>query len=99
MLLHDLEEDPSTAFRSPAPLFPVPESPYADAHHGSESGLAQAMLLSQTADIGFFKVKNAGGLPVTSEDLSPFTHAVQQFGERLLLHGYSFSTSRRRASR
>src|SRR5262249_39415847 len=99
MSRHDAQQDPRAAFGLPAPLLPVAESSDADTEQGGEFGLAQPVALPQAAHVRLVEAKLAGSRFLAAQNRAPLTNARQQLVEKLLLHGYSPSTTLRNASR
>ncbi len=97
MSLDDTQQYARTPLRPSAPLLPISEGARTDAHERRELGLAKAVTLSQGTDIGFVKSKRPRRPPLASEDGAPLANALKKFREQVVLHGYSASTSRRRA--
>jgi hypothetical protein len=97
MLLYDPEEHPSAAFWLAASLLPIAESADTDPHQRCKSRLAQAVFLTKASDIKLFKMKQTRRGSLTTKDFSPLTNALKELIKQFLFHGYSLSTSNRRA--
>src|SRR3990172_9582519 len=97
MSLDDTQQDACTPLGPSAPLLPIPERASTDPHERRELGLAKPVSLSQGTDIGLIESKRPRRPPLAPQDGASLANALKKFREQFVLHGYSVSTTRRRA--
>src|SRR5947199_3638266 len=99
MPFDDPQQHSRAAFRLAPPLFPVPKSAYADPHQSRELRLAQAMLLAKTSHIGLCQGEHPRRVSLAPQNLPSLANTLQQLVKEFFLHGYSASTTLRKARR
>ncbi len=87
----DAEEGAGGSFGMAVALFPILESPRADADERGELGLAKAEFFADTAGVRPFKSGRSCGFLFAVQDRAAFLETGGELLEEFVFHGYSVS--------
>jgi hypothetical protein len=85
----DTEERAGGAFGMAVTLFPILESPRADADEGSELGLTETEFFTNRAGVGPLERRGTGRFLFAAQDGTTFLKAGGKLLEEFFVHGYS----------
>jgi len=96
---HHPKQNAGASFRLSSALFPVTQRGCADPHERSELALAQSIPLTHRADVRLVDPNHTRWLHLTAKNRSALANALEKLGKQFVFHGYSVSTTFRRARR